>query len=104
MPLIEQSACKQKVHVIISLPVYKPPPPAPIISLSMNYIYYDVLKVNLKPVNAAKRISIGTTNYSVFQSLFSIPIISLLGYKPLGLQAFLKPLTKIFYPRAYKRP
>ena len=88
MPLIEPSACKQKVHVTISQPEYKPPPPphlVPIISLSMNSIYYDVLKVNLKPVNAAKRISISTTNYSVFQSLFSIPIISLLGYKPLGL-------------------
>lgn len=86
MLFMEPSACKQKEHVIISLPEYKPPLPlAPIISPSLNSIYNDVLKVNLKPVNAAKRISISTSNYSVFESLFSIPIISLLRYKPLGL-------------------
>ena len=48
MLFMEPSACKQKEHVIISLPEYKPPLPlAPIISPSLNSIYNDVLKVNL---------------------------------------------------------
>ena len=72
MPLIEPSARKQKVHVI-----------TPKIGLPSSTNYHPLYEFYLlwrfegyfKPVNAAKRISISTTNYSVFQSLFSIPII-----------------------------
>lgn len=38
-----------------------------------------------------------------FETVFFIPVISHLGYKPLRLKALLKALTKLYKSRAYKR-
>ena len=56
-------------------------------NIEMNSIYYDVLKLNWKPVNEKtmwKRISINTA-MARFETVFFIPVISPLGYKPLRL-------------------